>query len=35
MPPDPATAARPLMFGSQMFVGRFASEAFSGFNPDY
>ncbi len=35
MPPDPARAARPLVFGSQMFSGRFASEAFSGFNPDY
>jgi protein involved in polysaccharide export with SLBB domain len=35
LPPDPAAAARPLMFGSQLFVGRFASEAFSGFNPDY
>jgi protein involved in polysaccharide export with SLBB domain len=23
------------MFGSQIFSGRFASEAFSGFNPDY
>jgi protein involved in polysaccharide export with SLBB domain len=35
MPADPATASRPLMFGSQMFSGRFASEAFSGFNPEY
>ena len=35
LPPDPATAARPLMFGSQLFSGRFASEAFSGYNPDY
>jgi protein involved in polysaccharide export with SLBB domain len=35
LPADPATAARPLMFGSQIFSGRFASEAFSGFNPDY
>ncbi|WP_425261554.1 polysaccharide biosynthesis/export family protein [Rubrivivax sp. RP6-9] len=35
LPADPARAARPLVFGSQMFSGRFASEAFSGFNPDY
>jgi protein involved in polysaccharide export with SLBB domain len=35
LPPDPALAAKPLMFGSQMFSGRFASEAFSGFNPEY
>jgi protein involved in polysaccharide export with SLBB domain len=35
MPVDPALAGRPLMFGSQMFSGRFASEAFSGFNAEY
>lgn len=35
LPPDPARAGRPLMFGSQIFSGRFGSEAFSGFNPDY
>lgn len=35
MPPDPSRAAAPVMFGSQIFSGRFASEAFSGFNPDY
>jgi protein involved in polysaccharide export with SLBB domain len=35
LPPDPALAAKPLMFGSQLFSGRFASEAFSGFNPEY
>lgn len=35
MPTDPALAGRPLMFGSQMFSGRFASEAFSGFNAEY
>ena len=35
LPPDPALAVKPLMFGSQMFSGRFASEAFSGFNPEY
>jgi protein involved in polysaccharide export with SLBB domain len=35
LPPDPASSPVPLMFGSQMFSGRFASEAFSGFNPEY
>jgi protein involved in polysaccharide export with SLBB domain len=35
LPPDPALAARPLVFGSQMFAGRFGNEAFSGFNPEY
>lgn len=35
LPPDPAASPVPLMFGSQMFSGRFASEAFSGFNPEY
>lgn len=35
LPPDPATSPKPLMFGSQMFSGRFAATAFSGFNPDY
>jgi protein involved in polysaccharide export with SLBB domain len=35
LPPDPALASKPLMFGSQMFSGRFASEGFSGFNADY
>jgi protein involved in polysaccharide export with SLBB domain len=35
LPPDPALAAKPLLFGSQLFTGRFASEAFSGFNPEY
>lgn len=35
MPADPSTATKPLVFGSQMFSGRFASEAFSGFNPEY
>ncbi|MGA0610307.1 polysaccharide biosynthesis/export family protein [Caldimonas sp. KR1-144] len=34
LPPDPATSLKPLMFGSQMFSGRFAATAFSGFNPD-
>lgn len=35
LPEDPAMAVKPLIFGSQMFSGRFGSEAFSGFNPDY
>jgi protein involved in polysaccharide export with SLBB domain len=35
MPVDPARAGRPVVFGSQMFSGRFGSEAFTGFNPDY
>jgi protein involved in polysaccharide export with SLBB domain len=35
LPPDPALAVKPLLFGSQLFSGRFASEAFSGFNPEY
>jgi protein involved in polysaccharide export with SLBB domain len=35
LPTDPSESAQPLMFGAQMFSGRFASEAFGGFNPDY
>lgn len=35
LPPDPATAEKPLVFGSQIFTGRFGNETFSGFNPDY
>ena len=35
LPLDPSQSAVPLMFGAQMFSGRFASEAFSGFNPEY
>lgn len=35
LPPDPALATKPLVFGSQMFTGRFGSEAFTGYNPDY
>ncbi|RVT49456.1 polysaccharide biosynthesis/export family protein [Rubrivivax albus] len=35
MPPDPGRTPGSVMFGSQIFSGRFASEAFSGFNPDY
>ncbi len=35
LPPDPATALKPLVFGSQIFTGRFGTETFAGFNPDY
>lgn len=35
LPPDPALALKPLVFGSQIFSGRFGSETFNGFNPDY
>jgi protein involved in polysaccharide export with SLBB domain len=35
LPPDPASAIRPIVFGSQIFTGRFSGESFSGFNPDY
>ena len=35
LPPDPFTSSQPIVFGSQIFTGRFGSEAFSGFNPDY
>ena len=35
LPPDPFTSLRPIVFGSQIFTGRFGSEAYSGFNPDY
>ena len=35
LPQDPVGALRPVVFGSQIFTGRFASQSFSGFNPDY
>jgi protein involved in polysaccharide export with SLBB domain len=35
LPPNPATATQPVVFGSQMFSGRFASEQGGGFNPEY
>lgn len=35
MPPDPALAAKPVVFGSQLFTGRLSAQSFSGFNPDY
>lgn len=35
LPLDPALSAKPLLFGSQLFSGRFANQAFTGFNPEY
>ena len=35
LPPDPALAAKPIVFGSQLFAGRFGAVPFNGFNPDY
>jgi protein involved in polysaccharide export with SLBB domain len=35
LPPDPALALKPIVFGSQLFAGRFGMVPFSGFNPDY
>ena len=37
LPPSPTstTGAKPIVFGSQMFAGRFGAVTFSGFNPDY
>jgi protein involved in polysaccharide export with SLBB domain len=35
LPPDPALAIKPLVFGTQIFSGRFGAETFGGFNPDY
>lgn len=35
MPPDPATALTPIVFGSQIFVGRFGVSPYTGFNPEY
>lgn len=35
LPPDPATALKPVVFGSQLFTGRLSAQSFSGFNPDY
>ena len=34
-PPSAPSASTLPVFGAQMFQGRFASQAFSGFNPDY
>lgn len=35
LPPVPTIGGKPVMFGSQMFSGRFGAVTFSGFNPDY
>lgn len=35
LPPNPATSLLPVVFGSQMFSGRFAANASTGFDPDY
>ncbi len=33
--PTPPVAPGPIVFGSQMFTGRFAALTYSGFNPEY
>lgn len=35
VPLNPSTSAKPVVFGSQIFSGRFINEGFSGFNTDY
>lgn len=35
LPPDPALATKPIVFGSQIFSGRFGNQAFSGFNAEH
>nr|CCF78631.1 KpsD protein [Rubrivivax gelatinosus S1] len=35
LPVDPSQSPVPVMFGQQMFSGRFANQGFSGFNPEY
>lgn len=35
LPVTPTAGGAPVMFGSQMFSGRFSAVTFSGFNPDY
>ncbi|MCW7538935.1 polysaccharide biosynthesis/export family protein [Aquabacterium sp. A7-Y] len=35
LPLDPLASPQPVVFGSQMFTGRFARVPFSGFNPNY
>lgn len=35
LPPNPFTSPQPIVFGSQIFTGRFGTVAFAGFNPDY
>ncbi|MFN7065866.1 MAG: polysaccharide biosynthesis/export family protein [Aquificaceae bacterium] len=34
-PPQPPTSVNITVFGEQLFLGRFATEQFSGFNPNY
>lgn len=34
-PPQPPTPINITVFGEQLFLGKFATEQFSGFNPDY
>ncbi|MCX7659193.1 MAG: polysaccharide biosynthesis/export family protein, partial [Caldimonas manganoxidans] len=35
LPPNPFTTQQPVMFGSQIFTGRFGAVPFAGFNPNY
>lgn len=35
LPPNPLTSAQPIVFGSQIFTGRFGAVPFAGFNPNY
>lgn len=35
LPPDPELATKPLVFGSQIFTGRFAAEPLASFNPEH
>lgn len=35
LPAVPTAGGPPVMFGSQMFTGRFSAVTFNGFNPDY
>lgn len=35
LPADPARSDRPVVFGSQIFSGRFGAQSYTGFNPDY
>ncbi|MEM4919187.1 MAG: hypothetical protein QW518_07615, partial [Thermofilaceae archaeon] len=34
-PPQPPQPVQISVFGEQLFLGRFAAEQFTGFNPDY
>jgi protein involved in polysaccharide export with SLBB domain len=35
LPPNPLVSQTPVVFGSQIFSGRFGGQGFTGFNPDY